>query len=245
MKNSAFITGSSRGLGRAIAEQLLQTGEWLVHGISRTHVIQHANYVPIELDLSNMDSVHEFSFDQKSNCERVLLINNAGVLGSIGPVGSIPDSSVHEAYTVNLISPSVLMNKFLAADMGESTQKVVMNVSSGAGKRPIDGWASYCASKAGLDMYTQTVAEELKIKGEKLVRVISIAPGIVDTGMQDQIRTATADAFSRIDDFIEYKENGDLVSPEVVASKYIYILNNLRDFPEALYSVRDVAIETT
>jgi benzil reductase ((S)-benzoin forming) len=113
-------------------------------------------------------------------------------------------------------------------------------VSSGAGKNPVDGWSVYCATKAGIDMYTRTLAEELKIDGKKHIFAFAVAPGIVDTAMQDQIRTASSGDFSRVSAFIEYKNTDQLAHPDFVARKYLTILELPEKFKDVVFPVKDI-----
>ena len=82
-----FITGSSRGLGKAIAEALLELGAH-VTGLSRSSTISHPKYEHCVVDLSDLDSVKQFEFSVPEDATRVVLINNAGRIGEIKPVGS-------------------------------------------------------------------------------------------------------------------------------------------------------------
>ena len=237
-----FITGSSKGIGKALAELLLEGDDIQVTGISRSNSLSHERFQHISLDLADAEAVKTFEFTSIADATECVLINNAGILGEVGPVGRVSDQSIQDAFQVNLVSPAILTNRFFAADLGVKARKIVINVSSGAGKQAIDGWATYCATKAGLDLFSQTIEVENKVAGQIDPRVLAVAPGIVDTEMQTQIRTATSKEFSRIEDFIEYKNSGNLADPAQVALKYLHILNNLEKFPETLYSVRDIEL---
>jgi benzil reductase ((S)-benzoin forming) len=88
----------------------------------------------------------------------------------------------------------------------------IVNVSSGAASHPIDGWAMYCSSKSAAKAFFDTVALE-----HSAVRLLQINPGIVDTDMQQEIRNASHDQFSRLEEFITYKKNNALQTPEEAA----------------------------
>ena len=81
----------------------------------------------------------------------------------------------------------------------------------------------YCSSKAGLDMHSQVLAAEQADQAHP-VKVLALAPGIVDTHMQDLIRTQTEEDFPMLDKFVELKENNLLVPPETVAQQIIHVL---------------------
>lgn len=234
-----FITGSSRGLGKALTELFLQQTDTTVTGIARKCTIEHANYTHITLDLANVSAVKAFNFEVPANASRIIFINNAGRLGEIKRFGTITDDDVIETYNVNLVSPTILCNHFIAAFSEVEAEKIIVNVSSGAGKNAIDAWGTYCATKAGLDILSETINLE-QIGVQHPIKVLAVAPGIVDTEMQSEIRAANPTDFSRHAEFIEFKNSGLLAQPELIAAKYLYILNNLTQFEETLYSVRDL-----
>lgn len=244
--NYYYITGTSRGLGKAFAEHLLENPSNHVIGISRQRSIEHPNYKHSYLDLTDANALANFKFELHANAKKVYLINNAGVLGFIKPIGKIDAASIIRNYTVNLIAPSVLTNAFINCYDSTDAEKVIVNISSGAGKNPIDGWAIYCASKAGVDMFSRVVDAEQKIRATKPLEsihegfhIFSIAPGVVNTGMQEEIRSAQLEDFSRLEDFIGYKVNNQLSEPEFVSKKYINILANINDIKDVLSSIKD------
>lgn len=238
-----FITGSSRGLGKALVNLLLRDPENRVVGIARTNTIQHPNYSFYQLDLSDISKVKQKSsdiFKGLDEAEKIVLINNAGVLGKVGHVGKVPSETFEYVYNVNLVAPAILTNEFINCYLScVACHKLIVNVSSGAARKPTDGWAAYCSSKAALDMFSQVVGVE-KQKDKNNLKIISVAPGIVDTDMQTEIRHADREDFSRVDEFIEYKKENMLMSPEKVAEKYLHIINNEDQFTERVISVRDV-----
>ena len=222
-----FITGTSTGLGNAIARAALEDGQSVV-GIGRRHTIDHERYVPVKVDLSNTDETNQVNFQlniSDKNITKVVLINNAGVIQPVKHLGHTEKEAITKHYNVNLISPVILINNFLKAMSNEDIEQVVINVSSGAAERPMDGWACYCSGKAGLDMVSR-VAEVEKKQDNRKLRVYSLAPGIVDTPMQDTIREANESEFSRLEDFKRFKKAGLLVAPGEVAQKFIRIVNN-------------------
>ena len=87
-------------------------------------------------------------------------------------------------------------------------------ISSGAALRPLASWSAYCTAKAGLDMWTRCLAEE---GGQHNITAVSVAPGIVDTGMQTAIRSASPEDFPLLENFVGYHENGQLADAETVA----------------------------
>lgn len=244
--NYYYITGTSRGIGKAFAEHLLENPANHVLGISRQRSIEHANYRHFYLDLTDVNALTGFKFEFHANAKKIYLINNAGSLGFIKPVGKLEADIIIKNYTLNLIAPSVLTNAFINCYDKTDAEKVIVNISSGAGKTPVDGWSVYCASKAGIDMFSRVVDAEQKIRAEHAsssihpgFKIFSIAPGVVDTEMQSEIRKASKEDFSSLEKFIEYKANHELLDPVMVSRKYFNILNNVDGIKEVLSSLKD------
>lgn len=235
-----FITGTSRGIGKALAEQLLESEDCCITGIGRTCTITHSRYSHITMDLSDISEVNDFRFPEIEQASEIILINNSGTTGAVRYSGRSSSEEIAQAFNVNLLSVAVMINAFLATYSNRNIPLRILNISSGAAKNPIDGWSSYCASKAGLDMLSRTIAEELKISKMDHVRIFSIAPGIVDTAMQDEIRQSNVRDFSRIQQFVEYKNTDQLASPVLTARLLLSILESPEKYTETVFSVRDL-----
>ncbi len=149
------------------------------------------------------------------------LINNAAVLGEIGYLGEHQNEHFEFVFDVNLIAPAMLMNTFLSA-YGHRTAipRTILNISSGAAQRPVDGWAAYCASKAALDAISCTAQKEQDLRHSG-VRIRSLAPGVLDTAMQEHIRNADPQHFSDAAKFAALHADGRLAEPEDVAEKIV------------------------
>jgi benzil reductase ((S)-benzoin forming) len=217
-----LITGASQGLGRALAETILERPDTHVLGISRHATIEHPRYQHQPLDLSDIEAVeHNLSkiFISRPDAQSLTLINNAGTLGEIGYVGELPNEHFQFVFDLNVVAPAMLMNTFLSAYSGQTgIPRTVLNISSGAAQRQIDGWAAYCASKAALNSLSETAQKEQQLRGSGM-RVWALAPGVVDTDMQAHIRTAEVTQFSEAEKFAEYYAEGQLQSPAAVADK--------------------------
>lgn len=238
--NYYFITGTSRGIGKSIAEKLLEQENNHVIGIARTSSIEHDRYEHYEIDLADEKQVNDWKFPLLFHAKKIVLINNAGIVGAVKYAGRMEDESITSAYHVNLVAPTILSNKFLQTYHDHLAQQVILNISSGAGKNPIDGWSVYCATKAGLDMFSLVVAEELKLSGRVNTHIFSVAPGVVDTAMQDTIRNSNAMDFSQVQRFVAYKKSDQLASPDLVAAKYLSILELPEKFKDVIFSVKDI-----
>jgi benzil reductase ((S)-benzoin forming) len=242
MKKSLFIiTGASKGIGKGLAEKALNTGAE-VWGINRTHSIEHENYKALTYDLSDIPYLLKTLsqlFSKVQGFERVVLINNAGTLGDIGHLGDIENESIPQLFDLNVSAPILLMNQFMKDFKDFEGKKIIINISSGAGKNAVDGWSGYCASKAALDMATQVAAKEVDIDGTGFI-IKAIAPGVVDTEMQTQIRSTEEKSFSGVNKFKNLKAENQLSSEEEVAEKYFYFLDNLDQYPDVILDVRNI-----
>jgi benzil reductase ((S)-benzoin forming) len=237
-----FITGTSRGIGKALAERALQEKNAQVIGFSRQQSIEHERYTHHTIDLSdvsNLGKIIDQVFVQLADAERIVLINNAGTLGDVKYFGSIADEKIDQLFSLNVSAPAILMNHFILQYRDVSAERIIINISSGVSQYPVDGWSGYCASKAALDMLTEVAALELEKQNVKNFRVYAVAPGVVDTQMQTDIRGSDEQNFSRLQKFKDYKKSGKLNDPTEVAEKYFYLMNHPEKFQEVRQDVRE------
>jgi benzil reductase ((S)-benzoin forming) len=232
MKMDIFIvTGASKGIGFELMKQLKARGDKVI-GIARTNQSKDPDLVIA--DLAKTDQLAELIGsaveENLSTATSFTLINNAGTVEPIGLIGSIGEANMTEAIAINLTAPMVLSNTFISALEKFEGRKRIVNISSGAGRKPYEGWGVYCTTKAGLDQFSRVVSLEQE-KAEYPVHILSIAPGIIDTGMQETIRASNADDFPLHDHFVDYKRQGQLSSAEETASKLISIIDR-EDFNE-------------
>lgn len=237
-----IVTGTSQGLGEAIAAQLLEENTTII-SISRrenkelTKLAQqyNSNCVFHSLDLQDVHNL-ETNFNeiissiQKDTVSSIHLINNAGTLAPMKPIEKAESELLITNVQINLLAPMILTSTFMKHTKDWKVDKRVINISSGAGKNPYFGWGAYCTTKAGVNMFTQCVATE-EAEKEYPVKIVSFAPGVVDTSMQAQIRETNKEDFINLDRFIALKEEGKLLSPEYVA-KAIRNLLETENFPQ-------------
>ena len=236
-----FITGTSQGIGQALAERALQDNDSQVYGFSRSQTIEHPRYTHASIDLSDIASLMskvDQLFPSLEDAEKVVLINNAGTLGEVKYLGDLDDKRIAQLFNLNLTAPTILINHFIRTYQDSSAEKLIINVSSGAGKYPVDGWSGYCASKAALDMVSQVAALELEKKKQKRFRVFALAPGVVDTHMQGEIRKVDARDFSNLNKFKQYKANRELDDPAYTADKFFQLIQQPDHFKEVVQDVR-------
>ena len=125
-----YITGTSRGLGRAMAVELLKDRGSRVFGIGRTCTITNARYRHLFLDLIATESVRQFKFQLPRRTESAVLINNAGVVAPAAPVGSLDNLTLVAGFAVNLVSPAILMNNFIRDTQRFHAERLIVNISS-------------------------------------------------------------------------------------------------------------------
>jgi benzil reductase ((S)-benzoin forming) len=211
-----IITGTSRGIGKAIANYYLEKGEKVV-GISRSNEIKHKNFTFVKCDFTEKEQLYDLDLSKFVEPEHypVRLINNAGILGEIKRTHEVTLTHYMDVCMVNIVATQFLCSYTLQT-FGYENVDTIINISSGAGERPVASWAAYCASKSAVNLFTETLAEEIKELG-KQTKVYSIAPGVVDTDMQHSIRRSNNRDFSGKQNFVDMKENDELRTPEEVA----------------------------
>lgn len=237
--NYIYITGASRGIEKSLAEKLLESKENTVFGISRSCTIKHPNYKHFYLDFTDLDEVKNFTFPEHPEAGRIVLINNSGILGDISQVGKMDNDLIIMTFNINIISPVLFTNEFINQYKKSDAIKLIFNTSSGAARYSIASWSTYCSSKAALDMFSKVVENEQLLEDNN-IRIFSIAPGIVDTKMQDEIREVKKEHFNDVDRFITYKNDNLLTSPEVVANGYIDIILNPDKYPDTIMDLREL-----
>ena len=248
-----IVTGASRGMGAAIAEQLLVRGHRLL-GISRRTNPQLAQVADAagadceqwEADLAQPAAVAArlqawltaLGALDATGYASATLINNAAALTRIGPIDSVSDDELAMAMRVGLEAPVLLTAVFLRATAGWAAQRRVLNISSGLGRRAMAGQASYCAVKAGLDHFTRALALD-EAQRPNGARVVSLAPGVIDTDMQAQLRSADAAGFPERANFQALKDKGQLTSPTDAAARVLAYLNRADFGSNPVADVRD------
>jgi benzil reductase ((S)-benzoin forming) len=170
-----------------------------------------ANVRSIELDLSAPPAVvpgvkAALAGLKSAQYTEAVLINNAGVVAPVAPLARIDAEQLDINLRTNLAGPMLVMQAFIEATQGLAKKRLIINISSGAGRRPVSGWAAYCASKAGLDMATRVAA----LEAPPGLVICSLAPGVIDTPMQATIRDAKSEDFPDLARFQAMMAEGTL-----------------------------------
>jgi NAD(P)-dependent dehydrogenase (short-subunit alcohol dehydrogenase family) len=174
---SAVVTGASSGIGLCIAEALLEKGA-RVYGLSRSEPgIASEQFRWIAADLSRSGDIDAaFRAIREREAQIDLLVNNAGV-GLFGDIDAITPEAWAEVIGVNLMA-AFLCTREVVPPMKRQRSGTIVNLSSVAGKRGFRGGSAYCASKFGLNGFSEALMEELREFG---IRVCSVCPGSTDT----------------------------------------------------------------
>lgn len=216
----AIVTGHTKGLGAAMARELLNR-QIPVFGLARGSADDLAGRfagtcTQVEIDLGDVQSLNHWLGgpalkDYLADCDDALLINNAGVVQPVGPLHGQDHAAVGMAVSLNVAAPMMLAAAVARIMQGKQCR--ILHVSSGAGSSAYPGWSVYCATKAALDHHARAVA----LDGAAGVRICSLAPGVIDTGMQAEIRQTPVERFPMRERFVQLKQEGALVAPEVAA----------------------------
>lgn len=221
-----IVTGASKGIGNELSKQLKVKGKKVI-GIARTMPRDEKGFVSADLsDTASLEGLMTTILEENiEGASSFTLINNAGMVDPIGLIGSVQAEVIAKAIEVNLTAPILMANAFISRLQNYQGIKRIVNISSGAGRKPYEGWGTYCTTKAGLDHFTRVVALE-QTNAKYPVEIVAIAPGIIDTGMQETIRASAADEFPLLNQFIDYKEQGLLSSAEQTAHKLIAFMEH-------------------
>ena len=250
-----ILTGASRGMGLAMARQLLTPVRHLLC-ISRRITpelddlarLRGATLVQWSQDLSEpreaavrLDAWLDALKTQ--DIASAALINNAGMIPRIGPIDECPAGELAAALRVGLEAPLLLTAAFLRATghwvaAGWRGPRKVLNISSGLGRRAMAAQAPYCAAKAGLDHFTRCTALD-EARREHGARLVSLAPGVIDTDMQEQLRAGDPAAFPDLPRFVELQRQGQLTSPQDAAGRVLAWLERADFGEQPVADVRD------
>jgi benzil reductase ((S)-benzoin forming) len=201
-----IITGVSRGLGRALAEQLLDDPRTRVVAVGRS-AWPHERLTLLRCDFTRPECLPDAGAFRaalaEADAQEVVLIHNAAVVGPIGKIGELDPQAVADGINVNLLAPILITNAVIAA-WGRPAR--IVFVSSGAARRIVDGWSVYSATKRGGEAFFEHLDATI------------VNPGVMDTGMQAAVRAAT---FEGQEHFHELYDSGRLPDAASVARRII------------------------
>ena len=249
MQNLTILTGASRGMGLAMAQQLVQPGARLLC-ISRQRnpeLQAQADAAGAVLeqwsaDLGDAAGVAAQLAEWLQACDTqrlasATLINNAGAISPLLAVRDSDPSALAQALRVGVEAPLQLCAAFLGATRNWNVPRKVLNISSGLGRRAMASSAAYCAAKAGMDHFSRCIAlEEAALPNG--AKVCSLAPGVIATDMQLQLRSADAAHFPDLATFQGLHAGGQLSSPKDAARRVLAYLSSPTFGQDAVGDVR-------
>ena len=227
-----ILTGASRGMGLSLAEHLLAPDHRLLcisrhsnAALSEMAAQKSCQLTQWALDLAAAQAVAEqlSQWLQSLNKDSLLsatLINNAGVIPAIAPLSDSDPAELTNALRVGLEAPLLLTSAFLNNTACMQMPRKVLNISSGLARRPMASQTAYCAAKAGLDHFTRCLALEEAGKSNG-AKVCALAPGVIDTDMQLQLRSASMALFPDQAGFALLKQQGQLTSTHDAAARVL------------------------
>lgn len=193
-KRTALVTGSARGIGRAIAERLAADGFCIViadidEGAARATAEQLAAGDPdrafaLRVDVSDPASVQALVAAVLERCGHIdVLVNNAGIVGAAQPVASYPIADWRRIMSINLDGVFYCCQAALPSMLQRGSGRII-NMASISGKEGNAGLAAYSTSKAGVIGLTKSLAKEVATRG---ILVNCITPAIIETELLQQM----------------------------------------------------------
>ena len=238
----ALVTGASRGIGAAVVVELARLGIIPVLAVRKPESAAAALAAVQALGMPALVQTCDVADPAQASSAVAgtlaafgrldILINNAGVIDPMGPIGEVDVNEWARAVQINLAGPYIMVDAALSA-LRASPCAQVINISTGAAHAPREGWAAYCSSKAGLAMLTRCLALEWGPTG---IAAFGLQPGMVDTDMQTQIREAGINDVSRV-------PRANLGTPERAARLIAWLADQRpMDLNGRDLSIRDAAL---
>jgi benzil reductase ((S)-benzoin forming) len=240
----AIITGTSSGIGKALAGRLLMDG-WDVLGIARRDVVRGEEaYQHFCFDLGNLAALSNELAPQLTQIlnsrprTKVALINNAAVTGQTRNVNQLDIQTLSNSLAINTVAPVALTGLLTRVCPPETAVRIV-NISSGLASQPLAGCTDYCTSKAALLMAGKVLSTELESAANSNIAIMSFSPGTVATEMQESLRSQSAESFPASEIFKQFHNQGMLVSPQSVLQPIVSFLDETKPpaYSETAYSV--------
>lgn len=210
MTANVFITGTSSGLGHGFAETYLERGA-NVYGLSRRAAdIDDDGFQQASTDLGQLDGIHAALDRLIGGIDIDLAVLSAGMLGQFKAMPELQLDELRRAMDINVWANKLILDWFA---QHQAPRQVVL-ISSGASIKGNRGWGSYAISKASLNMVTQLYAHDLPD-----THLVSLAPGLVHTAMQDQINSEVdARQFPSVNRLKQARGTADMPGPHDVAT---------------------------
>ncbi len=247
----ALVTGAGRGVGREAAVLLSRAGARVaILARTRSEIIETAERIRAEgssvhafaADVSDWSAMCKVAQEVEQHLGAVeLVVANASVIEPIGDAWAVDAAAWAQNVGVNLTGAFFTARAFLPG-MVKRNEGTLIFISSGAATHPAPGWGAYAASKAGMEYFAHNLAAELAQRGIR-IRVHILYPGVVDTAMQETIRSTEAEAFPLVGKYRQYHERGWLRPAEEPALAILWMAGPWSaDLHDKTVSVDDLAI---
>ena len=212
----AVVTGASRGIGAGLADHFAGQGIRLGLCARSVPVAPDGTDASVAVvDVSDAAAVDAFAHDVVARFGRIdVWVNNAGVLGPIGPLAEADPSALAHHVATNVLGVMYGSATFARHVRSRPGGGTLVNLSSGAATKAYRGWAAYCASKAAVEMVTEVVGLEEQGSG---LSAYAVAPGVVDTDMQALIRSTPEASFPDVERFHRLADEDAFATPAQVA----------------------------
>jgi NAD(P)-dependent dehydrogenase (short-subunit alcohol dehydrogenase family) len=230
----AIVTGTSAGIGQAVARELLSR-DWSVIGIARRPAtVTHPAYRHVSFDLERIatdaDDLQR-QIEPYVRTARLALVNNAAVPEGLMPLAALDAPLLVRTYAVNVVAPLWLMGFVMRTAPAGAVIRIV-NVSSGAATTGFPGLAAYGSSKAALRLAGMSLANEWESRSSDAsgarrdAAILSYEPGVVETDMQRYARSRSPEQFPWVTMFKDFATRGVLVPPERPATDIVTFLES-------------------
>ena len=234
-----WISGASAGIGAAMAASVPWDGARVVD-ISRSGAegLDH-----VEADLADPSSWADVAAAFEEGLSGftggvAVFVHAAGTIDPMGFAAEVDATAYERNVLLNSAAPQALGRAFVATAAGRPGRRHVVMLTSGAAKSVYPGWSSYGAGKAAVDQWVRDVGAEQDIRGG--VRIVAVAPGTVDTGMQARIRETPEEAFPQRQKFLDMHQEGKLTDPAEVAARVWALLDDGDVENGAVVDLRDL-----
>jgi NAD(P)-dependent dehydrogenase (short-subunit alcohol dehydrogenase family) len=231
---TAIIIGSGRGIGRAISIAFAREGCNLVLASRTAEEISHTSdlclpsgieVITVPTDISSWKQVQELVRRAIDRMEKIdILVNCAGIHGPIGPAFDVDPDNWKKAIDINLVGTLNICRGVLPHMIGNQRGKIIL-LGGGGAASPMPFFSAYAASKAGMVRLAETLASELKPHN---IQVNVIAPGMVDTRLQDNVIAAGERAGEEYQKTLRARESKEgFVPPDIAASLAVFLASHL------------------
>ncbi len=245
-QNLYIIFGTSQGIGKAVFEHALrfdQKSDFITLNIKKGKAV-NPNVKQVQINLSKIITAEKlleiFGSFAKKVYKNIYVINNASTINPIKPMGVPLQNEIAESFNINLVNYAVIINEFIKrTGKLKKTNKKVLNISSGAAASPNYGLACYCSGKAALEMLSSCIFLEQSFLNQ--VKILAFRPGVVNTGMQAKMRSASKSNFKNVKEYKKLFLQGKLLDPSEVAQKIYKVLKDDTYWTKPILNISDVS----